>query len=367
MDFVNGCRQVAGWTMGFERDGRELIVVAIKGTYAWEQDGGELQLAQEQVPLVEADQFSGDPGYSAPVYESDYAHRKPMCDVLLNGSAYAPGGRPATQVDVGLRVGMLSKVLRVRGARHWHSSLLGTHTGNAKPFVSQPISYDFAYGGFDQRRDDPRSIKTYLANPVGLGYRPYQEDLDGKPMAHTEEIGQPTDDPDGRYRPMSLGSTGRNWMPRVQHAGTYDQAWLDERAPFWPDDFDHRHFQSAPPDQWLPYPNGGEDILLRNLTPSGRLHLSLPALAMPVLVIPYRGRDLELVARVDTILVEPDLQRVLLTWRATYNPPRSCFDVMRIVAGQSARQWRGPRRTAGKQHYAGLGELVRSRRRPGGS
>ena len=45
-----------------------------------------------------ADTFTGEPGFSAPVYEVDFAPRKPRCDVLLVGSAYAPEGRPATRV-----------------------------------------------------------------------------------------------------------------------------------------------------------------------------------------------------------------------------------------------------------------------------
>lgn len=257
MDFVNDPTRVAGWTLGFERDGRELIVVAIKATYAIPLKGETLLLAEEQVPLVESDVFTGEPGYSAPVYESDYAHLKPMCDVLVIGSAHAPEGRPVRHVDVGLRIGALTKVLRVTGDRRWHDGLLGARAGNAEPFVIQPIGYDYAYGGVSIRHDDPGSARTYLTNPVGRGYAPHKERLDGQPMPHTEQAGHPIIDPAGSYRPMALGPIGRAWTPRAQLAGTYDQRWLDERAPFWPDDFDYRHFQAAPQDQWIPHPVGG--------------------------------------------------------------------------------------------------------------
>ena len=33
MDFVNKTGVQAGWTMGFDRDGRELVIVAIKATF----------------------------------------------------------------------------------------------------------------------------------------------------------------------------------------------------------------------------------------------------------------------------------------------------------------------------------------------
>ena len=94
MDFVNKTGVQPGWTMGFERDGRELLIVAVKATFVIpESPDVEPRLAEEQVPLVKADTFTGEPGYSAPVYESDYAHRKPRCDVLLNGCAYARTGK----------------------------------------------------------------------------------------------------------------------------------------------------------------------------------------------------------------------------------------------------------------------------------
>ena len=89
---------VAGYTMGLEPSGRELLVVVIKGTFAIPQPGEEIRLHEQQLPLVMADTFTGEPGFSAPVFEADFAPRKPMCDVLLLGSAYAPRGRPTTRV-----------------------------------------------------------------------------------------------------------------------------------------------------------------------------------------------------------------------------------------------------------------------------
>src|SRR5262249_51167811 len=110
MEFVNKSRVQAGWTMGFDRDGRELMIVAVKATYAIPKNERETPLLTDaQVPLTAADVFTGDPGLSAPIYESDYAHRKPRCDVLLNGSAYAPKGKPTTRVTVSLQVGSMTK------------------------------------------------------------------------------------------------------------------------------------------------------------------------------------------------------------------------------------------------------------------
>src|SRR5580658_4763240 len=98
MQLINETELKAGWTLGFQKDGREILVVAVKGTFDIPEHGEEANLSREQVPLTESDEFTGEPGLSATVYESDYAHRKTFCDVLLNGSAHAPNGEPSEKV-----------------------------------------------------------------------------------------------------------------------------------------------------------------------------------------------------------------------------------------------------------------------------
>jgi hypothetical protein len=361
MDFVNQSKVAAGWTMGFERDGRELIVVAIKATFVMPKDGREPELAEDQAKLIEADEFLGEPGLSAPRYETDYAHRKPFCDVLINGSAYAPDGKATRQVGVGVRVGSMVKTFAVTGNRVWRGGMVGVSASTPEPFESMPISYNNAFGGVDERKGDPSSIKTYLQNPIGRGYSHYKKDLDGKPLPNTEEIGKPIEDPNGRYRPMSFGPIGRNWQPRVHFAGTYDQKWLDHRAPFWPDDFDDRYFQAAPPDQQIPYPTGGEDVVLKNLTTDGHVHFKLPTLMMPVLIISHRGPPQEIEAMIDTMIIEPDLGRFSLTWRVSYALRKSCFDLMRVVAGKTSKEWFGRQRFGRKPYYKNLAEMIRAK------
>src|SRR5262252_1165841 len=98
MEFVNESGFEGGWTMNFDREGRELLVIAVKATYVLPPQEEEPELAKEQQKLVMADEFSGDPGVSAPLRETDYAAFKPRCDVVLNGSAHAPAGAPVRSV-----------------------------------------------------------------------------------------------------------------------------------------------------------------------------------------------------------------------------------------------------------------------------
>ena len=180
MDFVNETKVAAGWTMGFEPDGRELLIVAIKATFELVHDQSEPKLAREQLKLTEADEFMGEPGYSAPLYESDYAHRKTFCDVLLNGSAYAPRGRKEKQVTVGIKIGSMAKSFVVTGNRVWTKRIWGVAPSEPEPFDVMPICYGNAFGGVDNSQNEPSKIKTFLENPAGLGYSYSKKDLDGE-------------------------------------------------------------------------------------------------------------------------------------------------------------------------------------------
>ena len=105
-------------------------------------------------------------------------------------------------------------------------------------------------------------------------------------------------------------------MPRRKYAGTYDDAWQRRRAPYLPADFDPRFFQLAPPEQVAPgYLVGGETVEVVGATAEGVLRFSLPRYAVEVTYL-VDGSPQSRPAHLDTVLVQPDLRRVLLTWRA---------------------------------------------------
>ena len=70
MELINSTRMIAGYAMGMEPSGRELLVVVIKGTFRIPTESdATLRLHEEQLPLVMSDVFYGEPGLSAPQYE----------------------------------------------------------------------------------------------------------------------------------------------------------------------------------------------------------------------------------------------------------------------------------------------------------
>jgi hypothetical protein len=332
---------VAGYTMGLEPSGRELLVVVIKGTFQLPNNSESVRLHGEQLSLVMADTFTGEPGFSAPVYEVDFAPRKPSCDILLNGSAYAPNGRPATHVPVMLQVGRCVKQFNVLGDRVWQARMARIQASRPEPFAKKRISYDVAFGGVDQEHEDAAQHAAYVANPVGRGFRKHlkAEWVDGKPLPNTEEVDRPINAPDGDFTPMSFGAVGRNWAPRYTYAGTYDQQWLDDVFPFLPADFDERYFQAAPADQQLALPIGGPEVTLINLTPDGHRRFVLPSFEAPVHVFPKRGEREDLKAALDTIVFEPDAERFSMTWRVSRPLKKSMFEIAQVLVGKKGREW----------------------------
>ncbi len=126
MELLNATNMIAGYTMGMKPSGREMLLVAVKGTFDMPANPGEEpRLAEQQLPLIEADTFTGEPGYSAPLLEVDYAPIKHRCDVLLNGCAYAPNGKPASKVQVGIKLAQMSKTFNVLGNRYWEAGGTG--------------------------------------------------------------------------------------------------------------------------------------------------------------------------------------------------------------------------------------------------
>jgi hypothetical protein len=257
----------------------------------------------------------------------------------------------------------MTKTFRVVGNRIWRTGVVGVRPSDPEPFEVMPISYDTAFGGRDDSRRDPDRVVTFLPNPVGRGFSHYKENLNGLAMPNTEALDESIVDPDGSYRPMSLGPIGRSWQPRVRYAGTYDQRWLDNEAPFWPVDFDYRYFQAAPTDQQVPHLAGGEEIVLKNLSADGEVVFKLPKQSMPVWFLPYGGKDVRLDASIDTLVIEPDDRRFMLTWRAVLPMRRSCFDIREVVVGEMPEAWWRARKYGSKPYYESLAELVKAKRR----
>ncbi len=324
----------AAFTGGLDSSGRESLVVVVKGTFALPENGGTVTLLPAQLPLIAADTFSGAPGRSSPLLESEFALTKGRCDLLLHGTAHASNGRSAERVPVEFAVGGWSKRFVVVGDRHWIRGPTGLSVSRPRPFVSKPISYDVAFGGASGPEDSAQTPYAYPENPVGRGFRPADApDLHQTPLPDTEAPDQPVESPSGDYRPMSFGPIGRNWAPRARLTGTYDDHWRENVFPFLPADFDPRYFQAAPEDQQIPIVDSPLPVRLINLTPDGRREFEIPRFNAMVTIQPRSGPPEVQAGRLDTILFEPSLGRFSLVWRVSRPLRQNLFEIAEVMIG----------------------------------
>src|SRR6267378_131614 len=159
-------------TWGRDKDGVHEWIVAVKATFNIKSDGN-LLLADEQLEPLFLPEYNGEYGASSLRYDADLVGPKPTTDVVLNGTAYAPMERPATEFLVSLRLGAIYKVIKVMGNRTFERGVFGGGGPSApEPVTIVPIVYERAFGGSEQSDPDPRRQQLDIRNPVGCGLVP---------------------------------------------------------------------------------------------------------------------------------------------------------------------------------------------------
>ena len=301
-----------------DKDANKIWLVAVKATFDLLADGGT-RLSEEQQEVQRISEPRGEEGKSSLRYESDLLGVKPGTDVLVNGSAWARPGRRSTSTDVSLRVGpAINKRLRVFGDRRWGRSILGGLTiSDPEPYESMPIVFERAYGGWDCGASDPAEHRLEVRNPVGTGFASRAAHVVGQALPNVEDMKHLISEWDDRPTPAGLSCVSCDWSPRRELAGTYDKQWQLRRAPLWAQDFDGRYLNCAPPDQQVPARlHGGEVVELRNLTPGGALVFQLPEV-YPTFETWFGGDAVEHAGHLATVMIEPDLLRLTMTWQTS--------------------------------------------------
>lgn len=307
-------------------------------------------------PIRPADVPWGKPEIASIRYPSDLCVRKPGTDVIVVARAFAPKGEPAAYFDCGVRLGKVSKVVRVTGPRVWAGS--GDAVTEPRPIEALDVRYDHAFGGFDD--SDPEKPVEDPRNPVGRGIARDGGSLEGRPAPQLEDPADPVKSASSRPRPASLGALGRSFEPRRSRFGTYDADWLENRAPLPPPDFDDRANLAATPELIaVPPLNGGEEGALTNLVPGGgSLAFVLPRIRLAVTFkVPSREPE-TLRPYLDTVILDtlgplehrelakrdpeappapPGPLTVELVWRASILAPSRIGDAVVMVREERSR------------------------------
>jgi hypothetical protein len=357
----NTTDMLAELTVSTDNDGHDHCVVVVKGTFSIGLDGKAI-LAERQEPFVYADVHYGDPGTTSIKYECDFAPFKPKTDVIVNGHAYSPTGKPVQEMIVSLEIGPLKKHVRVIGNRVWTRGVFRLKPSRPVPFLKMPLGFDRAFGGSDLSHPKSKYQSTEMRNPVGVGFHknPSSKAIKGTPLPNLETPRDPICKWFHTPPPAGFGHVGRGWQPRVRFAGTYDDRWLKERCPFLPEDFDPQYYQSAPANQQVPYCKGGEVIRCTGMTPVGTFMFIVPTVAVPI-VFRFRDREIPQEPNLDTLLIEPDGRRILLTWRTSVPVGRKLNALREILVGVQPPP--EPSQRSGKPYFKSINDLVAWKRK----
>lgn len=286
MKIVNDTTLQVATMLGDGPDGLPALTIIVKGSFSI-RPGDAAALAEDPLPIAETDEFYDDDEIQSVRLESDMAPFKPRCDVVLVGRAYAPGGKPVTELDVSLQVGPVFKRIRVFGNRFWSFPrlALAPAMSEPQPFTVMDLVYDRAFGGIDHKGG-----KWCRENLIGKGFfaKKKWKSIHDTQLPNLEDL----DDPENRIaswkshpKPVGFGFYGREWLPRSAYLGTIDDDWAERRAPKMPEDFSFAFYNAAHPDlQAKNYLRGNESVELRNVTPGGRLLFYLSGLK-PVVTV----------------------------------------------------------------------------------
>ena len=220
-------------------DGDPSLVVIAKGTFDVVK-GEPIRWCESPSPIRTA-AVPWDPGVPSSVrYEDDLAPFKVGTDVIVNATAYAPGGQRMPSWRAGVRVGGLKKFVTVTGPRAWvHAPLLGWSLTPIVPVRHVPVRYELAFGG-----------DGVEANPGGLGACDPRKADTSQPIAVPRVLAGDGRVPElGEFYPVEgLGAIARTWQPRRARAGTFGEAWASSGGRRLPEDFDGAFWNAAHPE-----------------------------------------------------------------------------------------------------------------------
>ena len=294
----------------FDREGRETLMVIVKGTFDFAN--GSTRVSEEQAPINVTDEYFGDPVESSIKVATDFLPQRLSTGITLSGHAVVIGGK-TRQMNVGIKVGTLLQKAVVFGDRIGYKNI-----NNPAPFDRMQLTWENAYGGLDTSHDDVKHHSAHAANPVGKGFIAKKSKLDPETVALPN-----IEDPQNLIRtqfdkpePVGLGPVPPFWEARSKFAGTYNDAWQKERAPLLPDDFDERFLQAAPSlltaDSFL---RGNERCNLVGMSEEGHIQFELNA-SRPTIGVRFSKKGVRSNPVMESLHFDTDVRKYFITWKS---------------------------------------------------
>ena len=313
MEVINSTPYAMERVVIFDKQGNETLLVAIKATYDFFP--GTTQLAAVQTPIVHADEYLGDELTTSIRVASDLLPTRPTTGVTVFGNAVSTEG-PVTSMQVGVRVGDLTRLAIVKGDRLGFGQI-----NHPQPFETLPLIWENSFGGFDSSNSNPSKHDALQDNPIGKGFvaSASKLSLDEIPLPNIEDPDALLEGARRGGRAVGFGPIPPAWLARRQYAGTYDDHWQKERMPLLPEDFDDRFLQCAPATLTASqYLSGKESITLLGMTEEGKLSFDLNA-APPTIGLTFHKTGRLSQPSLESIHIDAKARNVQLTWKSAIN------------------------------------------------
>ena len=300
-------------------DSREYYCVSVKASF--ELKNNSLILQEDQSPMVMNDEYLADPASSGIITPSDISPYRQNTDILISGSARAPGGGAADQWLAEMKIGNIYKAIKITGHRQWqHRAIRGWELSEIIPVSNVRLLYENAYGGEIITADDkPRD--AWLWNPVGRGFfghsSPDKNENYIAPQILAKADVLSNNPTSNRLKTVGFGAIPAHWSPRLERIGTTDKHWQEKVLPHLPSDFDLRFFNCAPDDQQVQgYLRGDEEVSLSGLFDE-TVTFKLPNYKATALMVDHQDIVISFPMDLTAVHIDMDAALVSLVWSLT--------------------------------------------------
>jgi hypothetical protein len=324
MSFFNSTRYAALDVPMPDHEGRDVVVAIVKAAFEILPSGKVVKAAEPAKIRVNHECYDPDEPMSSIKLPSDVCTEKHGTDVVVVGDAVST--TPVTVMDVAVKVRGVTVPLRVHGERVFYQGPFKVTIGPAAPFKRKPIVYENAYGGL---ADKGRIVEA--RNQSGVGVAKRSKDLIGQPAPQIEHPSRPHTTVGDDHPPVGFGAIWGHWEPRLSHAGTFDQVWMETRMPNMPLDWDVRANNVAHPSLIFDPPlAAGDEIAALGMTERGLLSFQIPRFPVVIRARFDESGKTEVRPPIDTVVILPEKGWLELTMRKAF-PIGRAKDVLREI------------------------------------
>ncbi|MBC3766673.1 DUF2169 family type VI secretion system accessory protein [Neptunicella marina] len=285
------------------------VTLVVKGCFDLVPDNKAVYAQNSDDATITGDTFVDDKPTASLKYANDLVIFKPKADLTLTGVAYPECGKAGCKVT--FAVGSWKKSLAIFNDRFWQWGRASKpEPFGAQPCAAIPLTYENAYGGL-----------KYAQNPVGKGLDKIDVGTENlHPLPNIEHCDAYLSSPSQKSLPAGFGPLKDGWGDKTPLSGTYNDKWLKQNFPYFPNDFNWRYFNNAPQDQQVDYLTGDESLYFEHLRPEvPHFNSKLPAIRPRLFVkgqySPEQRFFHEVTLHLDTLHVDMEKQQINLIWR----------------------------------------------------